>query len=125
MSDPTSIRDVIKKRQISFEGADILTLQGFTQVPNAILTSEKISVGAKLTYAVLLKYGWQDGYAYPGQDKLAKDMGAGQRSVTRWISELESADYLEVRRQGLGKPNQYIFKVTVKTVTDTRRKPRR
>jgi hypothetical protein len=46
------------ERNIEIVGADPATLHGFTQVPNFILTSTEISVGAKLGYAMLLKYAW-------------------------------------------------------------------
>ena len=46
------------KRLRGIIGADLATRHGFTQVPNFILTNEHISVGAKLAYAMLLKYAW-------------------------------------------------------------------
>lgn len=45
-------------RNIEIVGADPVTRHGFTQVPNFILTEPKLSVGAKLTYAMLLSYAW-------------------------------------------------------------------
>jgi len=50
-----SIKNVIK-RNIKIIGADPATAGGFTQVPNFILTSKKVGVGAKLAYSMLLKY---------------------------------------------------------------------
>jgi len=46
----------IIEHNIILKGADVLTVKGFTQVPNHALVSNKISPGAKLTYAMLLKY---------------------------------------------------------------------
>ena len=76
-------------RNIEIVGADPVTRHGFTQVPNFILTKADLSVGAKLAYAMLLKYAWQDDACFPGQIKLAQDMGAGERSVRRYLEELE------------------------------------
>jgi hypothetical protein len=45
-----------KERNLVLKGADIATQRGWTGVPNFILESDQISVGAKLTYAMLLKY---------------------------------------------------------------------
>jgi uridine phosphorylase len=101
-------------RNIEIVGADPVTRHGFTQVPNFILTNEKLSVGAKLAYAMLLKYAWSDDACYPGQEKLAADMGAGSRSIRRYIDELERAGFLEVRQRGLGKTNIYRLHLTVK-----------
>ena len=47
-------------RNIEIVGADPITLHGFTQVPNFVLTQKDLSVGAKLAYAMLLKYAWGD-----------------------------------------------------------------
>ena len=51
-------------RNIEIVGADPVTLHGFTQVPNFILTKKELSVGAKLAYAMLLKYAWGDEPAF-------------------------------------------------------------
>ena len=107
----TSMKDLVDKN-IIIRGADILTAQGFTQVPNHVLESEKLSPGAKLTFAMLLKYAWQNDYCFPGQERLAKDMGAGVRSIIRHVQELETAGYIAIKRRGLGKPNIYEINLT-------------
>ena len=80
------LADIASK--IEIVGADPVTLHGFTQVPNFILTKKELSVGAKLAYAMLLKYAWGDQACFPGQLKLAEDMGAGERSVRTYLKEL-------------------------------------
>src|SRR5208337_2643813 len=100
-------------RNIEIIGADPVTLHGFTQVPNFILTATELSVGAKLGYAMLLKYAWGDNACYPGQTKLAEDMGSGERSVRRYLEELEKAGFLEIRQRGLGKTNLYRLFLTI------------
>ncbi len=113
--DMANIKDILRERNIILKGGDIIsTGGGFTQVPNFILVSKRVSVGAKLTYAMLLKYAWQNDYCFPGQETLAEDMGAGKRSVVRWVKELEEADFLTVRRRGLGKSNLYELNLTAR-----------
>ena len=112
------------KRNIEIVGADPVTRHGFTQVPNFILTNTQLSVGAKLTYAMLLKYAWADGACYPGQIKLAQDIGSGERSVRSYLKELENAALLEVSQRGLGKTNLYRLHITVpKQRTSKPRRP--
>lgn len=101
-------------RNMEIVGADPVTRHGFTQVPNVILTNKDLSIGAKLVYAMLLKYAWQDDYCFPGQQKLATDMGAGERSVRTYLKELEEAAFLDVKQQGLGRTNLYRLHLTVK-----------
>jgi len=76
-----------KHQNIILKGFDPVSAQGFTQVPNFILRSKTLSVGAKLTYSMLLSYAWQNDYSFPGQGKLAEDMGSGKRSVVRYIDD--------------------------------------
>src|SRR5512136_1018197 len=96
-----------KDRNLRLKGADIATQRGWTGVPNFILESKEISVGAKLTYAMLLKYARELDQCFPGQDRLAVDMGCGLRSVVRYIAELEKVKLLTVQRRGQGRPNLY------------------
>ena len=109
------------KRNIEIVGADPVTRHGFTQVPNFLLTNKNLSVGAKLAYAMLLKYAWTDDACFPGQATLATDMGAGERSVRTYLNELEAAGFLEVTQRGLGKTNLYRLHLTVRSKGSDRR----
>jgi hypothetical protein len=109
-------------RNIEIVGADPVTLHGFTQVPNCILTMADVSVGAKLTYAMLLKYAWAEDACFPGQLKLAQDMGSGERSVRRYLDELEAKGILEIQQRGLGKTNYYRLHLTVKALAARQRR---
>ena len=101
-------------RNIEIVAADPATRYGFTQVPNFMLTNKAISVGGKLAYAMLLKYAWSDDACFPGQRKLAEDLGAGERSIRTYLKELEDAGFLEVTQRGLGKTNLYRLHLTIK-----------
>lgn len=108
------IGDLLKDRNIELVGADPATRGGFTQVPNFILTNPGISVRAKLSYAMLLKYARDAEGCFPGQAKLAEDIGAGERSIRTYLKELEAAGLLEITQRGLGKTNFYSLHITVK-----------
>ena len=102
------------ERNIEIVGADPATRYGFTQVPNFILVSKALSIGGKLAYAMLLKYAWSDNACFPGQQRLADDMGSGERSVRTYLKELEDGGFLEVTQRGLGKTNVYKLHLTIK-----------
>ena len=108
------ISAVLSQKNIILRGADPITQRGFTQVPNAILRSPQLSVGAKLTYAMLLSYAWHASFCFPGQDTLARDMGISLRSANTYIQELEKDGYLRIERRGQGKPN--IYELHVKAI---------
>jgi hypothetical protein len=114
------IGDIIRERNIEIVGADLATRHGFTQVPNFILTKKDISVGAKLAYAMLLKYAWANDACFPGQITLAQDMGAAERSVRTYLKELETAKLLEIKQRGLGKTNLYRLHLTVRNTKSRR-----
>jgi hypothetical protein len=101
------------QRNIEIVGADKATRFGFTQVPNFVLISKDLSPGAKLAYAMLLRYAWHNDFSFPGQVKLAEDMGVGERSVRTYLKELEAAKFLEIQQRGLGKTNIYKLFVTI------------
>lgn len=100
-------------KNIILQGFDPVSSAGFTQVPNHILRAKKLSAGAKLTYAMLLSYAWQNDFCFPGQQALGEDMGASERSVRTYLNELVEAGYLEVKQRGLGQTNLYHLHVTV------------
>src|SRR5260370_19097873 len=100
----TSIGEMID-RNIVLKGADVLSAKGFTQVPNHVLVSNKLSPGAKLTYAMLLKYAWQNDYCFPGQERLAKDMGVTDRSVRTYLHELETPKLVAIKHCTLANQN--------------------
>ena len=101
------------ERNIKFEAADPVSAQGFTQVPNFILKMPTLSVGAKVVYAMFISYGWHNDFCFPGQDRLAKDMGMTRPRVTQLIGELEKAGLIEIERRGQGKTNVYTIKFRV------------
>jgi biotin operon repressor len=82
---------------------------GFTQIPNLVLRRADLQPGAKLTYMVLLSYAWQQDHAYPGQDRLAADMGVSERSVITYLKQLQETGLVTIRRRGLGLTNVYVL----------------
>jgi DNA-binding transcriptional ArsR family regulator len=101
------IGEILKERNIILKGADAATAQGFTQVPNFILKSKKLSAGDKMTFAMLLSYAWQNDYCFPGQLRLAEDLGLHERNVRRHLKSLEGNGLLAIQRRGQGKTNVY------------------
>ncbi len=56
---------------------------------------------------MLLRYAWQNDFCFPGQERLARDMGVAKRSVITYLKELEKANFIEIERRGQGKSNIY------------------
>lgn len=62
-----------------------------------------------MTYAVILSYAWQEDSCFPGQDRMAKDLGTTDRSVRTFLAELKAHGYIDWKQRGLGKPNIYYI----------------
>lgn len=109
-----SIGDLIKDKNIILRGADAATAMGFTQVPNFLLKSKKLSAGDKLAFAMLLSYAWQNDFCFPGQQRLADDMGITERSVRTHLKALEANGHLTIVQRGQGKTNLYELNLKVR-----------
>ena len=104
-------------KNIILDGFDPVAAAGFTQVPNVILKSAELSGGAKLAYAMLLSYAWQNDFCFPGQETLADDMGVSKRSVISFVKELSASGHVTVKRQGLGRVNVYTLHARISRKT--------
>src|SRR5919199_4237426 len=74
---------------------------GFTQVPRLILRARGLSNTAKLVYALLLDYAWQQGSCFPGQQQLAADLDTTERTIQRALTELRDYGLIAWQRRGL------------------------
>ena len=98
-----------KLQNLILKGFDPVSAHGFIQVPRVILTNTELTIYAKLVYSMLLGYAWEKDRCFPGQEKLAEDLGISRDSVIKGIKELEDKGYLESKRRGLGKTNLYTL----------------
>jgi hypothetical protein len=103
-----------ERQNIVLEGFDPISSGGFTQVPNFILKDPKISANAKVAYSMLLSYAWNNNKVFPGQERMATDIGISRPSVTKAIGELVKAGYLTITRRGQGLTNIYTLNHRVK-----------
>ena len=102
------------EQNILLQGFDPVSAGGFTQVPNHLLNNKDLTAVAKLVYAKLLSYAWNNNLVFPGQETMAEDIGSSKSTVNRGIQELEEKGWLEIQRRGQGKTNLYVLTHTVK-----------
>ena len=115
------IGEILKERNLQLDTDNPILRGGFTQVPNFILKDPKLSVGAKVAYAMFLSYAWHNDSCFPGQERLASDMGMTRPRVTQLIAELEKAGLVSIQRRGQGKTNIYTIHFQVKNPATTKR----
>jgi hypothetical protein len=102
-----SLKEVIERHTIVVLNEALK--HGFTQLPNYVLRDKRLSFGARLSYAILLSYAWQEGSCFPGQARMAQDLGTTDRSIRTFLNELKARAYISWKRQGLNKPNIYYL----------------
>jgi DNA-binding MarR family transcriptional regulator len=103
-----------QRQNIVLMGFDPVSAGGFTQVPNCIINDKSLSAKAKLVYAKLLSYAWYNNAVYPGQERMADELGVTKPTVNTAIRELAKVGYCEVKRRGQGLTNIYVLRHTVK-----------
>jgi hypothetical protein len=101
------LKDILQKHTIVVLNEALK--HGFTQLPNYVLKDMHLSFGARLAYAVLLSYAWQDDSCFPGQKRMAQDLGTSDRSIRTFLNELKGRGYIDWKQQGLNKPNIYYI----------------
>ncbi len=83
---------------------------GFGVIPFVILRNPKIPAHLKMLYTLLLSYAWYNAECFPGQNRLAEDLGWGIATVNRGLKELKRLNLIDWKRRGLGKTNIYYIK---------------
>jgi hypothetical protein len=98
------------QKDIVLEGADFISQQGYTLIPNYVLHTNGLTPFAKIVYAMILSYAWGNkNSSFPGQSKLAEDCGLGIATVKRAVKELKEKNFITVIQRGLGKTNVYVL----------------
>lgn len=92
---------------ISVEAASLP--RGFVQLPKAVLYARNLTRDAKLLYAVLFGYAWQERHCFPGYQRLCHNLQASENAVRKRMRELEDAHLISQRRRGQGRTNLYLF----------------
>lgn len=82
---------------------------GFAAVPYKVLRDTRLSAGARLSYAVLLMYAWQEGSCFPGQQRMSQDLGVTDRHLRRYLNELRDLGYVSWRKTMPWGSNTYTI----------------
>jgi hypothetical protein len=91
---------------------------GYAKFPLSVLRNHALSTGARLLYALLTSYAWQEGICFPDEKTLGADLGASERTVRRYREELVAAGLIVVKHRGQGKSNLYAFPTSAETPDD-------
>lgn len=120
-----AVGEILKEKNLKLDTTNPVLEEGFTQLPNFILKKASVSLGARIAYALFLSYAWHNDSCFPGQDRLAEDMGMSRSRVTEFVTELEKSGLISIQRRGQGKTNLYTVHFQVKKAVDKTSRSRR
>jgi hypothetical protein len=104
------ITDIVRQRVERVIVENEMLRAGFAALPYVVLKDTGLSLGARLTYAVLLSYAWQDSETFAGQETMAKVMGISGRQLQRYLYELRDRRYIDISREDRRFNNTYTIK---------------
>src|SRR5262245_947679 len=74
------------------------------------IPSSSVSFGAKHCYARLCRYASKEtGIASPTHEQLAVALGTSERTIRKYLRKLAEQGFIESRRRGLKRANEYRF----------------
>jgi hypothetical protein len=81
----------------------------FARLPLRVLTNKELSAWARLLYPLLLNYHSEEHGCFPGQERLAADLGVSVDTIGRALNELVTARLIAKKRRGRGHTNAYVL----------------
>jgi hypothetical protein len=100
---------IVKKRVERIIVENELLRAGFAAFPYSVMRDKNLSTGARLTYAFLLMYAWQEGSCFTKQESMAETMGISSRQLQRYLYELRETEYIRITRKDRRFNNTYIL----------------
>ena len=103
------IGEIAKKRMERIIVENELLRAGFAAFPYLVMRDKNLSTGARLTYAFLLMYAWQEGSCFTKQESMAEAMGVSSRQLQRYLYELRATHYIRITREDRRFNNTYVL----------------
>lgn len=87
-----SIGQVAKERVERVIVENEMLRAGFAAFPYLVMRDKNLTIGARMTYAFLLMYAWQEGSCFTKQDNMAEAMGVSARQLVDGDGEVTPSD---------------------------------
>jgi len=83
----------------------------FCSIPNWLMQRQEVSFGAKCLFGQLTQHAGEDGFCFPSQKTLAKELGCSVRHIKRLLAELKQHKLIATVRDNTHQTNSYVFLV--------------
>jgi len=112
----TSFEDTLVNQEPAYEN-------NFARIPIGLIRNPEIDPQAFRLYCNLVSYAFQLKGCFPGQERLAREMGLsksyGLKQISKMISKLQELKLVKVERPGQGRPNiYYLLKLPEKYLSE-------
>jgi len=87
----------LSKKEFVFESP--IDRKGHTIAHNIVLRDPELTEGEKLVYFLLRSYAYRADNCYPGQERLARNLGMSKRSIRRRIEGLIERGLIAVKKR--------------------------
>ena len=103
------LAELVKERYDRIVVENEILRSGFAAFPYLVMRDKTLSIGARLAYAFLLMYAWQEGSCFTGQRHMAGEMGISERQLQRYLYELRDHQFIKIERRDKRQNNTYII----------------
>jgi len=83
----------------------------FCPIPNWLMQRQEVSYGAKCLFGQLTQHAGEDGFCFPSQKTLAKELGCSERYIRKLVAELKRHKLIATVRDNTHQSNSYVFLV--------------
>lgn len=80
----------------------------FAPIPEDMLLDMALSSSAVRLWGILDRTAQRD-RIFPGQERLADQLGTTRQTIGKWMAELVDGGWMSVKRRGLGRTNVYTL----------------
>ncbi|KKS62596.1 MAG: hypothetical protein UV28_C0008G0016 [Candidatus Collierbacteria bacterium GW2011_GWE2_42_48] len=81
----------------------------YTKIPNNYIYDPELTASEFRVLAAFLSFSWGNNASFPTQDTVSKRIGVSTRAIRYSLETLSKKGYIDYKRRGFNKSNQYNF----------------
>ena len=99
----------MREKDNTIEIIDETLKYGFVATPRIVLLDPTLDMASKTVYAVLLNYAWQTGSCFPGQNRMAENLGVHPNTIGKYLNILKNKGLVDWKQRGFNRTNKYFI----------------
>ncbi len=90
---------------------------GFVALPISVLRDERLTMSAKMTFAIVLSYAWNDNPCYASVERMAEEAGVSRTACYDALRELRAAGLVSSGREVVNKRLRRVFRPVLQPIS--------